>query len=114
MPMEPSIEQGIAYELHYLFNERAQTGWQFIIDNDRFVAVPPLSVAAQDNFPQLLKQFVLEVSSFVAYQYYVSIDRNADGGYTLRSSLESGHGYQIDFLPVHRHLANPYQIVPVK
>jgi hypothetical protein len=114
MPMEPSIEQGVAYELHYLFNEKMQTGWQFVIDNDRFVAVPPLTLTAQDNFAQLLEQFVLEVSSFVAYGHYVSIERRADGGYTMRSSLDSGNGYQIDFEPVHRHLANPYQLVPVQ
>lgn len=110
--MEPSIEQGIAYELHYLFNERAKTGWQFTIDNDRFVAVPPLHLAAQEDFSQELEKIVLEVSNFVAYKYYISIDLRSDGGYTVQSELESGNGYRIDFEPAHRHLVNPYQLVP--
>jgi hypothetical protein len=107
--MEHSIQRAIAYELHYLFNENSQTGWEFTLETDKFIATPPAIMTAQSEFPQLLEAFVFDICAFISYRRYVSIERRLDGGYTVTSSLRSGDGYQIDFEPRHRHLTNPYK-----
>jgi hypothetical protein len=108
MAMEPSIAQGVAIELDYLINEGWKGGWKFIVESDGFRIVPPVELTSKPDFVDALREYVWNVSAFVAYANYVSIELNQDGDYTMRSQMDSGHGYYIIFESKARLVPDPY------
>jgi hypothetical protein len=66
MPMEASIAQGIAIELDYLINEGWRGGWKFNVEPDGFRIVPPAELTSKENFSDILKEYVWNISAFVA------------------------------------------------
>jgi hypothetical protein len=106
--MEPSIAQGVAVELDYLINEGWKGGWKFVAEPDGFRIIPPIELTSRSDFADILQEYVWNVSAFVAYANYVSIELTDDGGYLMRSQMESGNGYYIIFEPRTRTVPNPY------
>jgi hypothetical protein len=111
MAMEPSIAQGVAVELNYLINEGWKGGWKFIVESDGFRIIPPVELTSQPDFADVLRDYVWNVSAFVSYSNYVCIELRDDGGYIMRSHMDSGHGYFIIFESATRVINNPYILV---
>ena len=95
--MEESIELGINAELDHIL----KPGWsqRLEYENDLFRVMLPQNEPDKSTARAELYSEVWRIARFVAYSNFSSISKNPDGGYTLKSNMESGNGYEILFDP---------------
>jgi hypothetical protein len=91
--MTPDIVQGLSAELRFALKE----GWSFTQASDQFRIRPPAGSAARPDFQELMRSEVWRIAQFVAYADFVSIERHANGGYTVASRSASGGSFEIAF-----------------
>ena len=95
--MEESIRQGINAELNFTL----KPGWSQRLEPGResFRVSLPQNEPDKSAARAELYSEVWRIARFVAYSNFSSISKNPDGGYTLKSNMESGNGYEILFDP---------------
>ncbi len=91
--MNPDTALGLSAELEFLL----QSGWLQIREAERIRIVAPVDAISSKRFADDLKSEVWRIARFVAYPDFVSITRNGDGGYSIRSKIDSGGSFEILF-----------------
>jgi hypothetical protein len=93
--MHEDIEQDVSAELKFFL----KPNWKHKVENGRFrVTLPEGEVERREAIDELYDE-VWRIGRLVAYRNFSSIGKNPDGGYTLKSQMASGYGYEILFDP---------------
>jgi hypothetical protein len=91
--MSKSTGMGVLAEVESLL----KPGWTAFRDAKLVRVLPPTGFEATKDFEVILKSEVWRVAQFVAYENFVSIQINDDGGFTLISKIADGGGFKIKF-----------------
>jgi hypothetical protein len=94
--MDQDTAMGVAAELRAFL----KSGWTSTYDAIRFEVKSPTSVKASKESEDELVDEVWRISRLIAYRNFVSIRQENDGGFTVVSTMKSGNGFEIKFLPV--------------
>jgi hypothetical protein len=89
--MTEDIAQAIAIELGHIL----QPNWSVKEEADRFVILPPSSVASDLGKVQIILDEVWRIARFVSYANFTSISESADGSFLIESHMPSGNGFKI-------------------
>ena len=93
--MEADVAQGVAYEI----NAFMRPGWQLKEFDEYFVVIPSRDDVRSADFEAQLKDEVWSLTRLLAYSNFVSISKRANGGYEVKSNMESGGGFVVRFEP---------------
>ena len=91
--MSESTGIGVLAEVESLL----KPGWMASREAKLVRVSPPAGFAATKDFRDILKSEVWRVAQFVAYEDFVSIQIDDDGGFTLTSKIADGGGFKIKF-----------------